>query len=843
MNAKELHQLADQCLDWYWTFGSKRSGQYAVSRGSCLDHIYTVKARAEAMAKSGNNVRPCMALWGPSQTGKSTLLANYIDLDQEIDKIGLNSVLTWNDLEPVRFSGYVESNVVINPFNGGGDGSGCISRFVMLDQVPNSLFPVDITLASDTQIFHALAAGYESECETQKNGELYVSWNDEKFRNLVDSIKESGSPTREGFEDLHRFADMIEMLINAATPRYGNLRDNWSKILRPMLLDSKKLSNQNVLREFAYEFLWDSWPSLSKLCERLLSKRQEIATLFGNKNQIRCTWRLASLLLDIDAYKHYELNKQLVKTYVDRVSFETLEDGSYGLGLANGKNLFRTGEDFGLFQGLVWELRLPLRRDRLAERHPVVASFFETSDLMDFPGVSNEHEGAKKITNQQLADDLICGLTQVLKRGKTASIVVSRGVALDIDGFSILAKTGKHPGSPKQINAGIYSWMKAYGEDWPPKNKSMPLNLVMTFCGLLINNVCSSGIRNGLDPYFSLFSKLGNLFDPKVVTMFATTYPRLPYEGARINAAPHVYEPLIEQMLKDPEYKLRFGENDESFMHMVKDGGTDYFFQRLTEQAKQSRRQLLLQNRLHEAKKLLIDLMQPHLASENAASDERNRALDQWIEGIKAKLRIKPENEYEYDPAAKMSQGLRRLLNIDPSEVEAIPLRARDKRVGLEAFVMKQLYQWRDNRTTSHELSLLGFTDAAHAQRVFSALIEASNINAVVEFFRENLGNVTSKSMAENSKRYLAIKMSNEMLNLHNNSRYSTKEKQLEVLRKFAEAESNQTYSPETSPHYVAAIEPIIKKINQIKEMQAGDRPSQEGDQELSQILAANIAL
>ena len=81
------------------------------------------------------------------------------------------------------------------------------------------------------------------------------------------------------------------------------------------------------------------------------------------------------------------------------------------------------------------------------------------------------------------------------------------------------------------------------------------------------------------------------------------------------------------------------------------------------------------------------------------------------------------------------------------------------------------------------------------------------------------------------------------MLNLHSNSRYSTKEKQLEVLREFAEAESNQIYTPETSPHYVAAIEPIIKKINQIKEMQVGDRPAQEGDQELSQIFAANIAL
>ena len=843
MSAKELHQLADQCLDWYWTYGSKRSGQYAVSRGSCLDHIYTVKARAEAMANSDNNVRPCMALWGPSQTGKSTLLASYLDLED--DKIGIDSVLTWSEQEPVRFSGELKkdgSNIVINPYNGGSDGSGCISRFVMLDQVPNPLFPVDITLASDMQILHALAAGYESECDTQNKDELNFAWNSDKFRALVDSIKENGASTREDFEALHSLADVIEMLIRAATPRYVNLRDHWKNNLRPMLLESKKLANQNSLREFAYAFLWDSWPSLCKLCERLLAKRQEISNLLGVKNQLRCTWRLASLLLDIDAYKHYEKNNELIKTYVDRISLQKLDDGSYGIGQTSGQNLFRTGEDFGLFQGLVWELRLPLRRDRLKERHPIVSAFFETADLMDFPGVSNEHEGVKKIGDQILANDWIRGLTEVLKRGKTASIAVSRGASLDIDGFSILARAGRFPGSPKQLDAGVFSWMSAYGEEWPPKNNAMPLNLVITFCAKLVNDICSTGIRNGLDPYFSLFSKLGNLANPKVVTVFATTYPWIRTDG-RIQYEPHEYEPKVEEILQDRAYREKFGDNQESFMHMVKDGGTDYFFQRLTEQAKQSRRQSLLQNRLHEAKKLLIELMQPHLASENAASDERNRALDQWIEGIKAKLRIKPENEYEYDPAANLSQGLRRLLNIDPSEMEAIPLRARDKHVGLKAFVMKQMYQWRDNRATSHELSLLGFADAAHAQRVFSALIEAANINAVVDFFRENLGNVTSKSMAENSERYLAIKMSNEMLNLHSNFRYSTKEMQLQILRKFAEAESNQIYNPETSPHYVAVIEPIIRKINQIKEIQAGDRPAQEGDQELSHILSANIAL
>jgi len=846
MNAKELRELADNCLDWYWTHGHQRDGQYAVSRGSCLDHLYAVRHRAAAVERSGLSPRPCMALWGPSQTGKSTLLAGYMDVDG--DEFGRESVLTWSDHEPVRFGGELKSdgsNIVINPYNGGADGSGCISRFVMMDSVPDPAFPVDITIATETQILHALAAGYESECHPLNSAGEETSWGPESFRTLIDSIKELGPPDREGFEALHSLADVIDLLVLAGIRRYANLTEQWQRHLRPMLLENSKLANANALKKFTYELLWDSWPSLTRLCERLHAKRSEVMAMCGQSARISSSWRLAALLLDIDAYKHYSRASAQVKQFVDSVSFSKTMDGAIGLGKGGGSPLFRTGEDFGLFQGLVWELRLPMKRSVLEAREPIVAKFFETADLMDFPGVSNEHEGAKKISDADLNRDLIRGLTEVLKRGKTASIAVSRAAELDIDGFSILARAGKHPGQPKQLVAGIRSWMAAYGENWPPKGKTMPLNLIITFCAKLVNDVCSGGIRNGLDSYFSLFTKLADLADPKVVTMFTTTYPWLLAEG-KIAYPEEVYRPKVDEILADRAFLERFGDNQDSFKHMVRDGGSLYLFSQLTEQAKASRRPALLARRLEDAVKRLVEVMAPHLASDTATAGERNRALDLWEEGIRIRLEDRPENEHEYDRAATLSQRLRKFLNIDQEELEPLPQRATNRRVGIEAFVLRQYHIWRSSRSTFPELHRLGFEDSAHAQRVLSALIDSVDLQAVLGFFRDNLGNLPSKSAAENARRFLAIKMSKEMLSVgvEQASRVaeeSKAEKRLDLLRTFADAESNQVYDPDTSPHYLSVIKPLLIRIGQIKKLQAGDRPAQPGDTELGQLISRHL--
>jgi len=843
MNAQELRTLADDCLKWYWEHGYKRVDQYEVSRGSCLDPLYAVRDRAAAIERSGLSPKPCMALWGPSQTGKSTLLSGYLDVDG--DELGTQSALTWSAAEPVRFGGELKSdgsNIVVNPYNGGADGSGCISRFVMTDAVPDPAFPVEITLASDTQILHALAAGYESECQPRNKQGEEVSWGMDNFRALIENVKPAGPADREGFEALHRLANVLDLLIMAGIRRYANLTEQWSRTLRPMLLNHPHLANKKVLREFTHELLWDSWPSLTTLCDRLQSKRSQLASLWGAGAALRCSWRLAALLLDIDAYKHYaKTERPAVKAFVDSLSFRVAADGaSVSLGPGLERPLVQGGEDFGLFQGLVWELRLPLRRDVLTQRAPVVAAFLEKADLMDFPGVSNEHDGWKKITNDDLASDLVRGLTEVLKRGKTASIAVSRAAELDIDGFSILVRAGKHAAQPKQLVSGIQSWMRAYGQKWPPQGRVMPLNLVITFCAKLVNDVCQGGIRNGLDSYFSLFNKLADLADPRVVTMFTTTYPWLITEG-RIQFATDKVREKMAEIFADKAFIERFGDNRESFEQMVANGGTNYFFQRITEQSATSRRPVLLAQRLQEARQRLVELLSPHLPSKDAAQDERNRALDAWIQGIGERLADQPKEEHDYDRAANLSRLLRRFLNIDPEELEALPRNAITQRTNLRDFVERQFRAWRASRATISHFADLGFKDSAHAQRVLAAMVEAANIEEAVKFFRENLGTLSGRRDAQDCRRFLAVKMNCELLGGQAENAPHDAEgeitQRLELLRQFANAEDEQKYQPETSPHYQSIIKPLLARLEAIKGLQAGNRPPQSGDAELSALL------
>lgn len=196
-----------------------------------------------------------------------------------------------------------------------------------------------------------------------------------------------------------------------------------------------------------------------------------------------------------------------------------LDVGGPGSPLVSGQ------DDFGLTQGLVWELRFfTLRSSVLAQRAPGLDAYFKVGDLMDFPGVANDYGSAERHDDHKVGTDLRIALTEVLKRGKTASIVVTRARDRDIDGFSLLMRLGRF--NQQQLVAGITSWLEAYGHPVPPQGKPMPINLVMTFCAKLINQVIQSGTRQGLQPCFEQQKGLGWLADPKTINPVATNYPQ-----------------------------------------------------------------------------------------------------------------------------------------------------------------------------------------------------------------------------------------------------------------------------------------------------------------------------
>jgi len=836
---EDLLAKSDASIEWYWKHGIQRvDPRYEVARGSWLDALYRIRARARSILLSNANSKPCMAIWGPSQTGKSTLLSGYLDDPQ--DHLGERSALKWSDEEPVRFVvGEDKSDrvIVLNPFNFGSDASGCVSRFVLCDSIPDPLHPVEVVLATDAQLMHALAVGYLSECDSKNSQKEVTKWNAENFVSLLEKQKPNGPVHRQVFEALQQLADVLDLLVLSQLPRYEDLGLHWDKLRSQLLQTNGLLSSMNAVENFAFEVLWDSWPSLIQTFKALSTKRGELRKQWGDR-AIQVSFRTAAVLLDIDSYKKCE-EKPETRRKVDSLLVD-VRSNSVCIGQHGGSPMVSGGQDFGYFQGLVWELKIPLRRDVLKQRAPVLHDFFEKADLLDFPGVANSYGSAEKHKNEDVARSSVIALTEVLKRGKTASIVVTSARDLNIDGFSLLMRLGRFPSQPVQLVSGIRSWLLAFGQQWPPNGRAMPLNLVMTFCSTLINQVISSGPRDGLQGCFDQLKSIGYLADPKIVQALATNYPQFP-EG-HIVETKEKQEAALNEILSDGAFLSRFGESKESFLEMFKNGGTDYVFRSLTQQALSSRRSTLVGERLAEAAAHLQQLLLQHTPGQSAAAEERNRAIDGWVQAVKAKLERKNTHDGDVDCAAQLSRHLRAFLNIDPEDLDDVPTNATKLKLNIDNYVEKQFHIWQSNRGEFTHLQQIGLLDGAHATRVLSYLIETTDISIVANFFRANLGHITSRIDAKHARRFLAVEMNNALLNRVNHASKShrcvvgSEDSVREALEKFSKNEEEHTSDPFDSPHYITTIQPFIKRLEEVKLRTVGERPPQIGDDELLDI-------
>ena len=836
---QQLLEKANACIEWYWTHGVNRTDpRYELRRGTWLDRVYRCRNLSQSLVAADRAPKPCMALWGPSQTGKSTLLSGYIDKPD--DDLGLESALTWHQSDPVRFVvGRDKSSrvTVLNPFNFGADASGCVSRFSVKDQVADPLHPVEVVIASNIQILHALAVGYLSECEARNAKGEVTSWDSDTFKALIDRMKPAGPikpPTREGFEFLQSLAETIDLLVMSEQIRYPSLKANWQSILRPQLLDTPWFqSSVEQAEAFAFEFLWDSWKSITDTYRRLAAKRQTLMSQWVNCS-ISCSYKVAALLLDIDAFKKAAENPE-VNASVNSLRFRihgdavVLDVGGEGSPLVSGQ------DDFGLTQGLIWELHFSLNRAVLMQRAPVLDSFFSVADLMDFPGVANDYGSAERHDDNKVAAKLQIALTEVLKRGKTASIVVSRARERDIDGFSLLMRLGKFPAQPRQLVAGISSWLEAYGHTPPPNGKPMPINLVMTFCANLVNQVIQSGTRQGLQPCFEQLKGLGWLADPKTVNSVATNYPQ--FNECTIHGPLAEQQTALDAILKDPAFELRFGDSAESFRQMFANGGTNYFFSLMTRQAESSKRKQILAERFHKAEKDLLELIQKGMPDGSSAKEERNRSIDAWLESLNKKLNETSKEEELVDPVTKLSARLRAFVNVDTDELEDIPVKAIASKTPIRAFIERQARNWQSRRADWQHLEEIGISDGTEAQKLLGYLIEVADLSSVETFFREELGSLTSRVDCKQSRRYLAHALGKALLNgTGHRSAHRESSDTLLLLERLALAEEQQDNNPENSPHYISVIKPFMMTLAAIKTKGTNDRPDQPGDRELLMI-------
>ena len=63
------------------------------------------------------------------------------------------------------------------------------------------------------------------------------------------------------------------------------------------------------------------------------------------------------------------------------------------IGADSSRTLFSKLDEFALFQGIVWEIEVPLKSSVLRQNSVDAGDLLKEADLLDFPGVANEFNG------------------------------------------------------------------------------------------------------------------------------------------------------------------------------------------------------------------------------------------------------------------------------------------------------------------------------------------------------------------------------------------------------------------------------------------------------------------
>ncbi|MEI8376227.1 MAG: virulence factor SrfC family protein [Planctomycetota bacterium] len=559
---------AEAIVEWYWKHGIARQGAYAISP-VWLKNLYQRRDLLRSIENGRFQKKASLGLWGPSQSGKSTLISQFVD--QGADTSGKGGSLHWSS--PTLFSSRDElpsEVIVFNPHNVGADASGCVSRFVLREdsEVPFHDFPVELRLLNPSQLMHAISAGYLSECQREDN------WTVERLEELLE--KTSGPflrVDRQAFEQLHEVTDIIGMLIEARDERFTGLDagGKWSSLSNRVIESRFLLSDKSKVWDFAAKLLWGGQASLTRLYERLMKVREKLPNAC-----LYCSMEVAATLVNIESYRIFRAtgNEELLPKGARRIKdvIRHLSWEDRGCNAVVGTNfpqmkLLEKDDDFGLLQGLVRELIIPLRSQKYQggeNQSSDFSRFMKSAELVDFPGVPLRDQNAKEklldLSSLPDSDDARL-LTDVLKRGKVASLVIGYSRSLGLDAFMLLVRAGHFAPKPEQLHRGLIAWWKFVDPKYDvhkPQGRAAPLPLFfnMTFFANIIDKVAQGAVSTGLHPLTEMVKQLEPFVDPNVCTMLTTTYPQFKKEGG-IDSSRASVDLAIKSILDDPSFGPR----------------------------------------------------------------------------------------------------------------------------------------------------------------------------------------------------------------------------------------------------------------------------------------------
>lgn len=673
----------NRIVDWYWSHGLRRPVEWTLGLQG-LNTVMGIANRDAAIrrARCSGRAKSCVAFWGPSQSGKSSLLSHYIDGDGDGDL-----ALTWDAGRKVRFSagrggGSDNADVTFNPFNCGMDASGLVTRFyIPTDDEREAIdpaAPVEVLFADQRQILHAIAVGYRMECQESEN-----PWGLDALRGKVSSP--SVKPSRDAFELLFDVCDVCENIARENS-RYREFANGVA--LRQQILGSKYVDDTKLALELAAYLLWDGEPALSRLFEAvstanhlLYSDLAPFAESGKTARRAFASMEVAALLEDIGILSFHaqrsgeahspEAVRRLNALDSIRVS-ATPRGIVYTCGGETPADAFKTApvsiEEFGRLQAVIGELRIPLRRTE-REASKAFFSFLETCDLLDIPGVTNkasgEAQGMQNLVDLSAGTDEIALLSRVYKTGKTLSIVYGQTAACSIDSFVVFVDLERAGGisRPAAIVNGVRAWLSPYG--FRSFDERLPLRLYLncSLFGKLQDKVAAAVSGGGLGDYCRKAEALEFVKSPDVDCFFTSNRFAVCDDADKRR--------YFEEDAEFRQTLLRSSVARESLCAVFADGlGTDFMFARLRGDMGASAREGLY----HEVERRDRATLEAELAHMLPAEDDR--ASERRREVV-AEIRSRIDRMASEGKASELRRLLEAFVKsvfvVDPARLDFIP--------------------------------------------------------------------------------------------------------------------------------------------------------------------------
>lgn len=843
-------QAAKTLIEWFWNVGRLRDETARVSLGGDLRNLYQISATLTGIHRSNQREKCAFGFWGPSQVGKSTLLASFIDAG--VSREGLNSPLQWDPDEDLRFEigDDPETSVkTLNPFNYKDDASACISRFTLATSVINPKFPVELQLADRIQLLHAVTEGFLSECNTRGPTGERKTLTAAIVEEEMGKYPQCGQPDRDSFEKLYELNQVLSVLCDSdhAGFRFASI----DTVVQAQILEKMSGTAPEVVDKFIAWILWDGAPSLKRLFDDLCRTRENVMKVASTESRIFCSYDAAGLLLNMGVVRRalggMESDGQVIVK--DRGIVESLQKISYhvesgylfiGMGLPN--TLFREEREFALFQGLVWEMIISLREDRLKANAPTFFSLLEKADILDFPGVANlgTRGGDERISTDDLSnakhDHKL--FTNILKRGKTAAVVLAASSVTEIDGFCIMIRTQGPLAQPAQLTNGIARWwlQNTKQKMSDSRNRLMPVYLILSFFSELANDILRNPENPAIGGAFNKLGALGKLADPQLVKVFPIVLPAHERIEKTPGASPSKRDlATIKRTLVGHQFLMGLLETPQKIDAVLNDSGRELLIQDLLEQANSLRRGQRLsemQKTQENLLKLFILEVCPGASAEETRRSERIEIVKKTIEDVML--------GGEADSILQLSWSLRRVLEVDPESLTSIPLRMVTQRPDAVSFVTEQLEGWRDSRISDADVDILGLRDKQQMKLFLTHIIETVDVRSIGNWLKINFGHLPDGQAARHARRFLAIRLGDDIQG-YSNGRMKQARGLISchetLLQIDAYEQDPSKHSSEFNPHYQNVLLPFLRKLTQMERMTSSRRPEQPGDTELQSII------